>query len=68
MRYQTVFRQYDLRKPHHYGLLLKSLINTNFPYTYLSVPYATKPQVGDGKHYLKPTIDYTKHLVHDMAP
>ena len=37
-----------------------------FPSTYKSVPYAAKPQAGDGPHYIKATIDSVKYLVQDM--
>ena len=34
MRQQTVFCRYNPNKPHCYGLLLKSLNDARFPYTY----------------------------------
>ena len=60
MRHQIAFRQYNSRKPHRYRLLWKWLSDARFPYTYKSVPYAAKPQAGDGPHYIKRTIDYVK--------
>ena len=53
MRHQIAFRQYNLKKPHRYGLLWKSLNDARFPYTYKSVHYAAKLQAGDGPHYIK---------------
>ena len=66
MRQKVAFRQYNPNKPHHYGLLLKSLNDARFPYTYKAVLYATKAKVGDGPYYLKSTIDYMKSLVTEM--
>ena len=62
MKYQIAFRQYILKKIHRYGLLWKSLNNARFPYIYKSVAYAAKPQAGDGRHYIKTTIDYVKYV------
>ena len=64
MRQQIAFRQYNPNKPHRYGLLLKSLNDARFPYTYKAVPYAAKPKAGP--YYLKSTIDYIKYLVTEM--
>ena len=36
MRHQIAFRQYNSNKPHRYGLLLKSLNDARFPFTYKS--------------------------------
>ena len=66
MRKQIAFRKYNPNKSHRYGLLLKSLNDARFPYTYKAVLYATKPKVGDGPYYLKSTIDYMKSLVTEM--
>ena len=66
MRHQTAFCWYNLKKPHWYGLLWKSLNDARFTYTYKSVPYAAK-QVKDGPHYIAATIDYVKYLVQDMG-
>ena len=40
MRHQIAFRQYNAKKPHHYGTLFMSLNDARYPYTYKSVPYA----------------------------
>ena len=66
MRQQIIFRQYNPNKPQRYGLLLKSLNDARFPYTYKAVPYVAKPKAGDGPYYLKSTIDYIKYLVTKM--
>ena len=42
MRQQIACHQYNPNKPHRYGLLLKSLHDARFPYTYKAVPYAAK--------------------------
>ena len=60
MTHQTAFFQYNPNKPHCYGLLLKSLNDEIFPYTYKTVRYAAKPKAGDGLYYLKATIEYIK--------
>ena len=42
MRQQIACHQYNPNKLHRYGLLLKSLHDARFPYTYKAVPYAAK--------------------------
>ena len=66
MRQKIAFHQYNPNKPHRYGLLLKSLNDVRFPYTYKAVSYAAKPKAGDGPYYLKSTIEYFKYLVTEM--
>ena len=61
MRQQIAFRQYNPNKPHHSGLVLKSLNDAKFPYTYKAVQFAAKPKAGNDPYYLKSTIDYIKH-------
>ena len=63
MRHQIAFRQYNPKKPHKYGLLLKSLNDARFPYTYKAAPYAAKPTAGTGPYYLDKTLAYVKYLV-----
>ena len=63
MRHQIVFRQYNPKQPYHYGILFKSLNDTRYPYTYKSVPYASKPKSGQRPYYIKSTIDYVKYVV-----
>ena len=38
MRHQFAFRQYNLNKPHQYGLLVKSLNDSRVPFTYKTAP------------------------------
>ena len=66
MRKQIDFRKYNPNKPHGYGLLLKSLNDTRFPYTSKAVPYVEKPKVVCGSCYLKSTIDYIKCLLTEI--
>ena len=63
MRHQIAFRQCNAKKSHHYGTLFMSLNDARYPYTYKSVPYASKPKSGQGPYYIKSTIDYLKYLV-----
>ena len=42
MRHQIAFRQCNPNKPHKYGVLLKSLNDAFFPYTYKTLPYAVQ--------------------------
>ena len=45
MRHQTAFRQYNPKKPHRYGLLIKSLNDARVPFTYKATPYSGKPRM-----------------------
>ena len=63
MRHQIAFRQCHPNNPHKYGVLLKSLNDARFPYTYKALPYAAKPTAGDGPFYISSTADYIKNLV-----
>ena len=63
MRHQIAFRQCHPNNPHKYGVLLKSLNDARFPYTYKALPYAAKPTAGDGPFYISSTVDYIKNLV-----
>ena len=44
-------------------MILKSLNDARFPYTYKAIPYAAEPNSG---YYLKSTIDCKKYLVSEM--
>ena len=48
MRHKIAFRQYNPNKPDKYGVLLKSLNDARFPYTYKALPNAAKATAGDG--------------------
>ena len=63
MQHQITFRQYNPSKPQKYGVLLKSLNDARFPYTYKALPYATKPTAGDEPFYISSPADYIKNLV-----
>ena len=63
MRYQIAFRQYNPNKSHMYGVLLKSLNDLHFPYTYKAFPCAAKPTVGDRTFYICSNADYIKNLI-----
>ena len=65
MRHQIAFRQYNPNKPHQYGMLIKSLNDSRFPFTYKAAPYAGKPEQGDGLYYISATEDYVKYLVNE---
>ena len=63
MRHQVALRQYNLNKPHKYDVLLKSLPDARFPYTYKALSYAAKPTADDGQFCTNSTADYLKNLV-----
>ena len=67
MRHQIAFRQYNPSKPHRYGLLLKSLNDASFPYTYKAFPYAGKPGKGEGPYYIDATENHVRYLVNQTA-
>ena len=63
MGHQIAFRQYNPNKPRKYGVLLKSLNDARFSYTYKAFPCAAKPSASDGPFYISSTADYMKNLV-----
>ena len=63
MSNQISIKQYNPRKPAKYGLLLKSLNDARFPYTYNSLVYAGKPEQGDGPFYIEGIKTYIKRFV-----
>ena len=63
LHHQIVFRQYNPKKPHHYGILFKSLNDARYPYTYKPVTYASKLKSRQGPYYIKSMIDYVKYRV-----
>ena len=67
VRHQIAFRQYNPLKPHRYGLLLKSLNEASFPYTYKACPYAGKPEKGEGSYNIDSTDNYVRYLVNQTA-
>ena len=46
-------------------MLIKSLNDSRFPFTYKAAPYAGKPEQGDGPYYISATEDYVKYLVNE---
>ena len=46
-------------------MLIKSLNDSRFPFTYKAAPYAGKPEQGDGPYYISTTEDYVKYLVNE---
>ena len=61
MRQKIVFCQYNSIKLHRCGLLLTSLNDVMYPYTYKGVRYVAKQKTGYGPYHLKSTIDYTNY-------
>ena len=57
------FKQYNPKKPAKYGILFRSLCDSSVQYTYLSLPYAGKPEEGTNRYYITGTDNYTKYLV-----
>jgi len=54
---------YNPNKPAKYGLVFKSLNSVRYPYTYVTAPYAGKPQEGEGEFYYPGTENVTMYLV-----
>ena len=66
MRHQVAFRQYNPEKLHKNGLLLKSINDSRFPFTYKAVPYTSKPENGDRSYYICATEDNVKYLLNEV--
>ena len=58
----TGLRMYNPSKPAIYGLLIISLNDGEVPYTYMSLPYAEKPENPD-KYYVVRMDEKTQYLV-----
>ena len=67
MKHQIAFQQYNPSKPYKYRLLLKSINDASFPYTYNACPYAGKPVKGEGPYYIESTENYVCYLVNRTA-
>lgn len=55
-----------LQKLIAYVLLVKSLNDASFPYTYKKTPYAGKPVDSDGPYYIDTVEYYVKYLVNHI--
>ena len=63
-------KQYNPSKPAKYGLLYRSLCDAVVPYTYITLPYAGKPDDINNeakKYYVCDTDSYTKYLVEEFT-
>ena len=65
--YPIPLRQYNPAKPHKYGLLLKSLNEALFPYTYKACAYAGKPEKGEEPYYIDSIENYVRYLVNQTV-
>ena len=63
MRMQVAFKQFNPSKPAKYGLLFKSINTARYPYTFITAPYAGKPQEEGGEYYFSGTENIPKHLI-----
>ena len=64
MRNQIALRQYNKQKPAKYGLLVRSLNDSRFPFTYKAIPCAGKLEDVENAHYYLLGIEsYVKQLV-----
>lgn len=63
MRTQVAFKQFNPSKPAKYGLLFKSINAARYPYTFVTAPYAGKPQEEGGNYYFPGTENITRHLI-----
>ena len=66
MRTQISFKQYNPNKPAKYGLIFKSINAARYPYTYITAPYAGKPQEEGDDFYYPGTECITKKS--DFSP
>ena len=66
MRTQVSMKQYNKSKPAKYGLLFRSINDSKFPYTYSTVVYAGKPELGHGPYYLSSVDQYVEQLVKNL--
>ena len=66
MRTQIGFKQYNPNKPAKYGLLFKSLNSARYPYTYVTSPYAGKPENEDGEWFFPGTENVSRHLINRL--
>ena len=63
------FKQYNPSKPAKYGLLYRSICDSEVQYCYFTLPYAGKPEKIDdqqpaSKFYVTGSDEYSKYLVY----
>ena len=72
VRSMVSFKQYSKGKPVKYGILVKFLNSSRYPYVHRAEPYVSKP-VEDGTHYIYSVEEVTFKLIysfrmfHDMS-
>ena len=66
MQHQIAFWQYNINKPDSYGLLLKSINDARFPFTYKASPHTGKPQNGDGLYCIDKTEKCVTYLLNEV--
>ena len=67
MRNQISFKMYIPNKPHKYGILLKSMNASRFPYTFCCLPYGGKPEhVENSTYNVQGTENSVKYLLQTM--
>ena len=57
------FKQYNPSKPAKHGLVFRSICDSTVQCTYLSLPYAGKPEGVPDTYYVTGPDNYTKYLV-----
>lgn len=67
MRTNISFKQYNQHKPAKYGLLLKSINSTRYPYTFLSTPYSGKPVGEPTENYTVGTEAVVRHMMEQLG-
>ena len=63
-------KQYNPKKPVKHGLLYQSLCDSSIPYSYYSLPYASKPEKVEGplaKCYITGTNEYSIYLINRLS-
>ena len=66
----TGCKKYNPKKPVKYGLLYQSLCDSSIPYSYYSLPYASKPEKVEGplaKCYITGTNEYSMYLINRLS-
>ena len=67
MRNQLSFKMFNPNKPAKYGLLIKSINDAMFYFTYYAIPYAGKPEdMANAPYYISSTDGWVKKLVEGL--